>query len=186
MKFQSNGIRDNHRFVKALLAICITSVAVAASVAAQRRQPGTRSAEPAQSASHSSPSWLQWGGPNRDFKVAAQGIKESWPAGAPKQLWSRPLGDGHSAILVEQGRLYTMYSSGNREVIISLDAETGKTVWEFPYEANTSPLDLSAGKGPHSTPLIVGNLIYAVGVKGTMHALDKHNGRIVWKHDLWS
>jgi hypothetical protein len=103
MKFQSNGIRDNYRFVKTLLAICITFVAIAASVAAQRRQTGTRSKATAQSATHSSPSWLQWGGPNRDFKVAAQGIKESWPAGAPKQLWSRSLGDGHSAILVEQG-----------------------------------------------------------------------------------
>jgi len=122
----------------------------------------------------------------RNFKVAAHGIKENWGAGGPKRLWSRPLGEGHSAILAEQGRLYTMYSSGNREVIISLDAATGKTIWQFPYEANTRGLDLSAGKGPHSTPLIAGNLIYAVGVKGTMHALDKNNGRMVWKHDLWS
>lgn len=184
MKFQSNGIRDNYRIVKTLLAICVAFVAVAASVAAQRRQNG---AQPkAQSAMRSSPSWLQWGGPSRDFKVAAQGIKESWPSGAPRQLWSRALGEGHSAILVEEGRLYTMYGGGNREVIISLDAATGKTVWEFPYEANASGLDLSYGKGPHSTPLIVGNLIYAVGVKGTMHALDKNSGRMVWKRDLWS
>jgi outer membrane protein assembly factor BamB len=182
MKFQSNGIRDNYRFITTLLAIFIASVAVAVSVAAQRRQSET----PSKATAVSTPAWLQWGGPNRDFKVATQGIKENWPAGAPKQLWSRPLGEGHSAILVEQGRLYTMYSDGNREFIISLDAETGKTVWEVPYEADTSGLDLSAGKGPHSTPLIIGNLIYAVGVKGAMHALDKNNGRIVWKHDLWS
>jgi len=184
MKFQSNGIRDNYHFMKTLLAICIAFVAVAASVAAQRRQTGAR--PNAQSTTPPSPSWLQWGGPSRDFKVATQGIKESWPSGAPKQLWTRALGEGHSAILVEEGRLYTMYSGGNREVIISLDAETGKTVWEFPYDANTSGLDLSYGKGPHSTPLIVGNLIYAVGAKGTMHALDKNSGRMVWKRDLWS
>src|SRR5262245_13914811 len=169
----------------ARMAICVVFVAITASVAAQRRRPGTQSKAPAQTSAASTPAWPQWGGPNRNFKVAAQGIKENWPAGAPKRLWSRPLGEGHSAILVEQGKLYTMYSSGNREVIISLDAETGKTVWEFPYEANTSPLDLSAGKGPHSTPLIVGNLVYAVGLKGTMHALDKNNGRMGWKHDLW-
>jgi outer membrane protein assembly factor BamB len=186
MKFRPNGISGNYRFVKTLLAIFIAFVAIAASVAAQRRQHGTRSKAPAQTSAASTPAWPQWGGPNRNFKVAAHGIKENWPAGGPKRLWSRPLGEGHSAILAEQGRLYTMYSSGNREVIISLDAETGKTVWEFPYEANTSGLDLSAGKGPHSTPLIAGNLIYAVGVKGTMHALDKNNGRMVWKRDLWS
>src|SRR5262249_45639042 len=152
MKFQSNGIWDNYRFVKTLLAICIAFVAVAASVKAQRRQAETTMKAPAASTQ----AWLQWGGPNRDFKVETQGVKENWTAGAPKQLWSRPLGEGHSSILVEQGKLYTMYSNGNREAIISLDAETGKTAWEFPYEANTTGLDLSAGKGPHSTPLIIG------------------------------
>lgn len=186
MKFQSNGVKDNYRFAKTLLAICIAFVAIAASVAAQRRQPGTRSKTPAQTAAASTPAWLQWGGPNRDFKVATQGIKDNWPSGAPKRLWSRPLGEGHSAILVDQGKLYTMYSSGNREVVISLDAATGRSVWEFPYDAVPSGLDLSEGKGPHSTPLIVGNLIYTVGAMGTMHALDKNNGRMVWKHDLWS
>jgi outer membrane protein assembly factor BamB len=188
MKFQSGGIRGSYRFVKIFFTISLAFVAIAAVVAAQsrqtRRQPQSKA--PAQTTAATTPPWLQWGGPNRDFKVATQGIKESWTAGAPKQLWSRPLGEGHSSILVDQGRLYTMYSSGNREVIISLDAATGKTAWEFPYEANTSGLDLGFGKGPHSTPLIVGNLIYAVGVMGTMHALDKNNGRMVWKHDLWS
>jgi outer membrane protein assembly factor BamB len=188
MKFQSDGIRGSYRFVKVIFTICLVFVAIAAVVAAQSRRTRTQppSKEPAQTAAATTPAWLQWGGPNRDFKVATQGIKESWTAGAPKQLWSRPLGEGHSTILVDQGRLYTMYSNGNREVIISLDAATGKTAWEFPYEANTSGLDLGFGKGPHSTPLIIGNLIYAVGVMGTMHALDKNNGRIVWKHDLWS
>lgn len=186
MKFQSNGIRGRHRFVKIFFAICLALVVIAASVAAQRRQTKAQPKSPTPTATVSFPSWLQWGGPNRDFKVAAQGIKDNWPGGAPKQLWSRPLGEGHSAILVENGRLFTMHSSGNREVVISLDAATGRTVWEFPYEAMTGELNLSEGKGPHSTPLIVGNLIYAVGVKGTMHALDKNNGRMAWKRDLWS
>ncbi|MGE0128028.1 MAG: PQQ-binding-like beta-propeller repeat protein [Blastocatellales bacterium] len=194
MKFQPDGIRESYRFVKMLFAICLVFAIVAASVVAQKKrtktQPKPPSKAPAQTATASSPAtspgWLQWGGPNRDFKVAAQGIKDNWPGGAPKHLWNRSLGEGHSAILVENGKLYTMYSSGNREVVISLDAATGKTIWEFPYEAVTSDLNMSEGKGPHSTPLIVGNLIYAVGVKGTMHALDKNNGRMAWKHDLWT
>jgi len=190
MQFQSDGIRDNYRLMKIFFAICLVFIVVVESGAAQRRQtriqPQPQRKAPAQTATASTPAWLQWGGPNRDFKAAAQGIKDNWPSGSPKQLWSRPLGEGHSAILVEQGRLYTMYSSGNREVAVSLDAATGETVWEFPYEAVTSRLDLSYGKGPHSTPLIVGNLIYTVGAMGTMHALDKNSGRMVWKHDLWA
>ena len=190
MKFHSNGILEGYRRMTVVIAVCLLFILIAAPIAAQKRRTPTQPTAPAQTAAISStaPSstWTQWGGPNRDFKVAAQGIKENWSGGAPKQLWSRPLGDGHSAILAEGAKLYTMYSGGNRETVISLDAATGKTIWEFPYEAVSQGLNLSEGKGPHSTPAINGNLIFTVGVKGTMHALDKSNGRMVWKHDLWS
>lgn len=182
MKFQSNGMIGRLYRARLLFVVCLIFVAGAVTVTAQRRQ--TRPQPPPAKAPAFE--WPQWGGPNRDFKVSAQGIKDNWPAEGPKQLWSRSLGEGHSAILVDGGRLYTMYSSGNREVIIALDAATGWTSWEFPYEAVAQGLNLSEGKGPHSTPLVVGNLIYAVGVRGTMHALEKSKGRMVWKHDLWS
>jgi len=34
-------------------------------------------------------SWLQWGGPRRNFMVDATGLADKWPAGGPKRLWSR-------------------------------------------------------------------------------------------------
>jgi outer membrane protein assembly factor BamB len=185
MQNHSSGMKEISR-ARLLIVIAMIFIAGAATVTAQRRQNRAPAKTPPKAATATAFEWPQWGGPNRDFKASAQGIKENWPSGGPAQLWNRPLGEGHSAILVDGGRLYTMYSSGNREVIISLDAASGRTIWEFPYEAVTKELNLSEGNGPHSTPLIVGNLIYAVGVKGTMHALDKSNGRMVWKHDLWT
>jgi outer membrane protein assembly factor BamB len=172
--------------LKAVFAACLLFILIAAPIAAQKRRTQPNPNSPEQTTVASAPAWTQWGGPTRDFKIAAQGIKENWASGAPKQLWSRPLGDGHSAILSEGGRLYTMYSGSNRETVISLDAATGRTIWEFPYEAVPEGLNLSEGKGPHSTPAIAGNLIFTVGVKGTLHALEKSGGRMVWKHDLWS
>src|SRR5262249_22760683 len=115
------------------VAICLIFAAATASVLAQKSSPKTQPkvpAPPAGAVSSGQP-WLQWGGPNRNFKVAASGLRENWENGAPKQLWSRALGEGHSAILNDNGRLYTMYSRGDREVIISLDAASGKTLWEF-------------------------------------------------------
>ena len=52
--------------------------------------------------------WLQWGGPARNFMLEATGLASSWPSAGPKRLWTRALGEGHSAILVEGGRIYTM------------------------------------------------------------------------------
>jgi outer membrane protein assembly factor BamB len=131
------------------------------------------------------PAWPQWGGPQRNFMVEAKGLAEAWPASGPKRLWSRDLGDGHSSIVVDQGRLYTMYSRGEQEFVIALDAASGKTLWEHGYAAPTTGLKLENGNGPHSTPLVVGNLLFTVGVVGKLHALDKQTGKVVWSHDLY-
>jgi len=45
--------------------------------------------------------WPQWCGPQRNFMVDAKGLAETWPAGGPKRLWSRALGEGHSSVVVE-------------------------------------------------------------------------------------
>ena len=99
--------------------------------------------------------WLQWGGAGRNFMPDATGLASSWPAGGPKRLWTRALGEGHSAILAEGGRIYTMYrplgapAGGRRsqeEIVAALDAATGKTVWEFTYPGADRRPRLLAGR----------------------------------------
>ena len=62
--------------------------------------------------------WLQWGGPNQDFRAPAGSLAAKWPESGPEKLWSRELGEGYSAILFESGRLYTMYRTGNNEAVV--------------------------------------------------------------------
>jgi outer membrane protein assembly factor BamB len=136
--------------------------------------------------------WTEWGGPNRNFMSDATGLALSWPEGGPRRLWSRPLGEGHSAILAEGERLYTMYRPvgqgaarrSQEEIVIALDRGTGKTVWEFTYPSPTAGVDFSEGAGPHSTPLIVGNRLFAVSSRREIFALDKATGRQLWSHDF--
>ena len=120
--------------------------------------------------------WPQWGGPDRNFIVKTKGLAAKWPAEGPQVLWSRPLGQGHSSIVVDGNALYTMYSAGQQEAVIALAADTGKTLWEHKYGAPTTGLDLEYGDGPHATPLISGNLLYTVGTIGHLKALDKRIG----------
>src|SRR5687768_5422033 len=74
--------------------------------------------------------WPQWGGPRRNFMVDAKGLAPAWPENGPKRLWSRELGEGHSSIIADGSRLYTMFSRGDQEFVVALDAATGKTIWE--------------------------------------------------------
>ena len=137
--------------------------------------------------------WLQWGGPRRNFMVDTAGLADAWPSGGPKQLWTRSLGEGHSAIVLDGNRLYTMHRPGGmltmvrrsqQETTAAFDAATGKTVWEYTYGSATGDLNLSEGAGPHSTPLIIGNLLFTASSRSEVFALDKSSGKLVWSHDL--
>lgn len=130
--------------------------------------------------------WLQYGGPQQDFRAPSGGLATDWPEGGPERIWSRPLGAGYSAILAEGDRLYTMYRVGDMETVVCLDAATGDTVWERSYEHPPHPRHQHGyGAGPNSTPLIDGDLIFTVGVAGRMHALRKEDGGILWSRELW-
>ncbi len=129
--------------------------------------------------------WPQWGGPQRNFKSDEKGLATSWPAAGPRRVWQRELGEGYSAIAVERDLLFTMYRKGENEVVIALDAATGKTVWEYSYAAPFSPeYDMSNGPGPHATPLVNGNLVFTSGATGKLHCLEKKSGNLLWSHDL--
>src|SRR6201988_9635 len=136
-------------------------------------------------ASAQSSDWAQWGGPHRNFTSETKGLATNWPATGPRRVWQRELGEGSSAIAVERGMLFTMYRKGDNEVVIALDAATGKTAWEYSYAAPFSPdYDMSNGPGPHATPLVTGNFVFASGATGKLHCLDKKSGKVLWSHDL--
>lgn len=139
-----------------------------------------------------SSSWLGWGGPRHNFTSDTRGLADTWPPEGPKRIWSRSLGEGHSSIIGEGERLYTMYrpSTGVRnkwkaeEVIIALDAASGKTIWEYRYPTSLDTMNFSRGAGPHSTPLIAGNRLFAASTDKQFFALDKYTGRLLWSHNF--
>ena len=129
--------------------------------------------------------WLQWGGPNGDFTVEAGDLADQWPAEGPIHLWKRPLGEGYSSILYMDGRLYTMYSEEKTEIVISLDAATGRTVWEHKYERELwEDMRIQFGNGPNASPIITGRRIITIGIAGHVRCLDLLSGKLIWARHL--
>ncbi len=136
--------------------------------------------------------WRKWGGPNGDFIVDSTGLADSWPSDGPRELWSRPLGAGHSAILVADKRLFTMYRVAygpgggspfaSEETVIAMDADTGDTLWEYSYESKVQ--DFGQGGAPHATPLLVDGRLFAIGTNKELHVFDPATGDVVWQRDL--
>lgn len=165
------------------MRVALAGGLIAAAVAA-----GTLSAQ-----QPSTSSWTQWGGPNRNFIVSnGPRLADAWPSSGPPVVWTRALGTGHSAIVGEGGRLYTMYRPGNgrgsagpweeAELVIAMDAASGKTIWEHKYPSKRQ--DFSRGAGPHSTPLLVGGRLFTVGTNLEMYAFDAASGKVLWSYDL--
>ena len=131
--------------------------------------------------------WTVWGGKNRDFIVNATGLADSWPPGGPKKLWSRPMGDGYSAIAEEAGVLYTAFRRGSKDVITALDAATGKTRWEYEYDNPfTNSFSEKVGPGPYAMPEVIGDRLLTASATGKIHSLEKKTGRVVWSHNLYT
>ncbi|MFH1417187.1 MAG: DUF6263 family protein [Planctomycetota bacterium] len=182
--------------------------------------------------------WCGWGGPRGDFHVATANLAEKWSEAGPKKLWCRDLGDGYSAIAVEDGVLYTMCwrpapegsddkaatkkgdeeakpaddaksaeddgdsdkdggddeadevdkDAGRKrgsEIVVALDAATGKTIWEYAYPATwQKDMSVEYGPGPNSTPLVTGDRVYTIGAMVELVCLDKKTGKKIWAHDL--
>ncbi len=129
--------------------------------------------------------WRRWGGPHGDFTVDVTGLADSWPAAGPHVVWRRDLGSGYSAIVVDDGRLFTMYRRRGSEVVIAMDAVDGATLWEYDYSVRLGDFDTAQGAGPHSSPLVYGDRLFTVGFTGEFHAFDKRTGEVLWSVNLW-
>ncbi|MGA2588433.1 MAG: PQQ-binding-like beta-propeller repeat protein [Bryobacteraceae bacterium] len=130
--------------------------------------------------------WPQFAGPNRNFTSDAKGLANSWPSSGPKKLWSRDLGEGYSGISIDGPVLYTMYRRGEQEITLAAATATGKTIWEHAENAAfRSGMAMENGPGPHATPLVTADSVYAVGILANLLCLDKKTGEVLWSHDLW-
>lgn len=130
--------------------------------------------------------WTQWGGPHRNFTTEASGLKASWPATGPKVIWKRPLGEGYSSPSVNVTVLYTMYGRPGQEIVIAMDAATGKTLWEHSTPITFRSDFPEMGNGPYATPLLVGDRIFTAGVNGRLQCLDSKTGKVLWTQMLWT
>ncbi|MDZ7365155.1 MAG: PQQ-like beta-propeller repeat protein [candidate division KSB1 bacterium] len=125
--------------------------------------------------------WPQWRGPNRDGISKETGLLKSWPEGGPKVLWRVPSGEGYAGIVIAKGRGYTMYGQGGSEFVICFDPANGKELWRFKADALFGN---DQGNGPRSTPVVDGDLVFALSGSGKLHALSAAEGKAAWSHDL--
>lgn len=133
--------------------------------------------------------WPQWRGPNRDDISAEKGLLKTWPTGGPKLAWKADLGGvGYGTPAVVGNRVYILGAKddvdGNGEFALALDASTGKQVWKTDFPPTPGKYSTNWGSGPRSTPTVDGNVVYVLGARGDLLALDAAKGTKIWGVNL--
>jgi outer membrane protein assembly factor BamB len=130
--------------------------------------------------------WPQWRGPNRDGMAADFAVPQTWPQ-TLKEQWRVTVGVGHASPLLVEGRVYVFARQGEAEVLLALDAMSGKEIWRaagerVPYELN--PAASGHGKGPKSTPVYSQGKIFTLGITGILSAHDARTGKLLWRKEF--
>lgn len=126
--------------------------------------------------------WPQFRGVNRDARVTGFNSPSSWPAELA-QVWKVQVGTGDATPALEGKKIYLNTRQGDEEVVLCLDAATGKELWrnQYPSTAVTGPA--GSHPGPRSTPAVAGGKVVTFGAAGILSCLDAATGKVIWRKE---
>ncbi|HEU4768413.1 MAG TPA: PQQ-binding-like beta-propeller repeat protein [Pyrinomonadaceae bacterium] len=129
--------------------------------------------------------WTQWRGPARDGSVSGKNVPAKWPE-TLQRTWRVEVGEGYSSPVVAGGRVFIHGRRDPEEVIAAINLADGKVVWEQKYQAvfKKNQYAVEMAKGPNSTPLVIGNRLFTLGVTAMLNAWDTATGRLLWTRDF--
>ena len=129
--------------------------------------------------------WTQWRGPGRDGFVSEKNAPSAWPEKL-ERAWRVEIGEGYSSPVVANGRAFVHGRRDPEEIVVAVNLADGKVVWEQKYQASfkKNQYAVEMAKGPNSTPLVIGNRLFTLGVTGVVNAWDTASGKLLWTRDF--
>ena len=126
--------------------------------------------------------WPQYLGPSRNGIYAGPALADTWGANGPKAVWRKQVGQGFAGPAVVGNRVILFHRVGNEEVLESLDAATGNSMWRYAYPTRYRD-DFGFDEGPRAVPVVADGVIYTFGAEGQLHAVDLAKGTRLWSED---
>jgi len=126
--------------------------------------------------------WPQWLGVNRNANVSGFKAPATWPKELQPE-WKITVGLGDAGPVLADNKLYAFTRQGDNEIILCLDAISGKELWQNKYSATVVSGPAATHPGPRSTPVVAEGKIVTLGVGGVLSCLDAKNGNILWRKE---
>ena len=130
--------------------------------------------------------WPAFRGPSQNDISPDTGLLKQWPEGGPKQLWVfRDAGMGYSGFSIVNGKLYTMGTKGSDVHMVCVSVSNGSQIWSKSFaEDDQKGYSTGWGHGPRGTPTVSDGIVYGLGPKGTLAALNAESGEVIWTKHL--
>jgi outer membrane protein assembly factor BamB len=128
------------------------------------------------------PYWTDLRGPARDGRYDERPLLRQWPAQGLRPLWRQPVGGGYAAFVAAKGRAFTIEQRGRQEVVAAYQTATGREIWTHGWPELFE--ETMGGDGPRATPTWSGGVVYALGARGELRALDETTGRMRWRVNI--
>jgi outer membrane protein assembly factor BamB len=126
--------------------------------------------------------WPQFLGPTRNGAYAGPPLADVWGASGPKVIWRKQVGQGFAGPAVVGDRVILFHRVGSEEVLESLDAANGNSIWRYAYRTAYRD-DFGFDEGPRAVPVVADGVIYTFGAEGQLHAVDFAKGTRLWSED---
>lgn len=123
--------------------------------------------------------WPEFLGPQRDNTSPEKGLLAKWPEGGLPIVWQRDIGTGYGAPSIRDGMAVLHHRMKDQEVVVAMDAATGKTLWTHEYPTRFED-PFGYNNGPRCTPLLTDSRCYTFGAEGVLLCLDRKTGKQVW------
>lgn len=124
--------------------------------------------------------WPNFRGPSHDGISDERGLQVAWKTPIPT-AWDRVVGSAYSSFACVGDRVYTCGTQNEEQVLLALDADSGRVIWQSPIEKEYKD---SQGSGPRATPTVHDGLVYVLGAHGRLVAYDVENGNEVWSQQF--
>ena len=123
-----------------------------------------------------SPSWRGLAG-NGSYPASGWGKRAA--ALGLEVRWRVEVGEGFSSVTIKDGFLWTLGSTRTADVVVCLDALTGREVWARSYPCGTG-----AYPGPQATAAVDGVRLFALSREGELHCYGAQDGALLWNRQL--
>ena len=130
--------------------------------------------------------WINWRGPSQNGTSLEKSLPNTWAPGGKNHLWTYSL-PGRGTPVIANGRLYTWGYHGEgpnlQEILMCLDAETGKKLWDRRFNDFLS--DTAYDRYSIGSPTVdheTGN-IYLLTTPGIFLCFAP-DGRTLWQHSM--